>query len=276
MARSDPNNHSQYRHAPGMPGVDLLLADFTTHEYAPHVHDSLVIAATEAGGSEFRSRGRTERALPDALLVFNPGEPHSGRMAGSRRWRYRSFYFAADGLARVLSLLQLGRPRYFTGNVLRDPLLVRGFLSLHRAMDHEADLLLHQELLVECFAALYAGHGEASAERGAAPAASAPLRRALDLMRHCHAEALTLERLAAEASLPAQQLIAACKRATGLTPHAYLNQVRLRAALSELRAGRSLADADAAAGFYDQSALHHHFKRSFGMTPMQYVRELRR
>ena len=67
-------------------------------------------------------------------------------------------------------------------------------------------------------------------------------------------------------------LIAAFKRALGLTPHAYLTQLRLRAALRQLQAGQSLADAASAAGFYDQSALHKHFKRSFGITPLQYVR----
>ncbi|KVD78312.1 hypothetical protein WS62_29260 [Burkholderia sp. ABCPW 14] len=51
--------------------------------------------------------------------------------------------------------------------------------------------------------------------------------------------------------------------------------MRLRAALRELQAGRSLADAALTSGFYDQSALCNHFKRTFGMTPMQYTRARR-
>jgi AraC-like DNA-binding protein len=56
-----------------------------------------------------------------------------------------------------------------------------------------------------------------------------------------------------------------------MTPHAYLTQIRLGAACHHLRRSRPIADAAAAAGFYDQSALTRHFKRAYGMTPLQYV-----
>jgi len=57
----------------------------------------------------------------------------------------------------------------------------------------------------------------------------------------------------------------------GLTPHTYLTQIRLRAARELLRRGSPLAEAALAAGFYDQSALHRHFKRAYAITPRQYL-----
>jgi len=81
-----------------------------------------------------------------------------------------------------------------------------------------------------------------------------------------------LERMAAVADLTPFQLIGAFNRTIGLTPHAYLTQLRIRAAIHHLAAGRPLTDAAVASGFYDQSALTRHFKRTFGMTPLQYVR----
>ena len=39
-----------------------------------------------------------------------------------------------------------------------------------------------------------------------------------------------------------------------------------------MRRGVDIADAAAAAGFYDQSALTRHFKRSYGITPLQWLR----
>lgn len=41
-----------------------------------------------------------------------------------------------------------------------------------------------------------------------------------------------------------------------------------------LENGADVVDAAAATGFVDQSHLHHHFRRSLGITPMQYVRRL--
>ncbi|MDM0025303.1 AraC family transcriptional regulator [Variovorax saccharolyticus] len=272
MARSDPRNSSRYWHAPGLPGMDLLQADFTSHDYAPHVHDSLVVAVTETGGSEFRSRGRTDLARPQALLVFNPSEPHSGRMGGSDRWRYRSFYLAEPAIQGVLKAVGIDQPGYFTSNAVPDQDLVARFLALHHALDSEApDELLHRELLVRSFGDLLRRHGQAARRMPKVPGDTAALAPALELMRDCYADSLTLEQLGAAAGLTPFQLIVAFKRTLGLTPHAYLTQLRLRGALRHLRSGQPVADAALASGFYDQSALNKHFKRTFGMTPLQYV-----
>jgi hypothetical protein len=94
----------------------MLHADFTTHDYAPHLHEAFVVAVTEAGGSEFSSRGLTKEAHTHTLLVFNPDEAHSGRMARSDRWRYRSLYVAEPAVKHVLAALGMDQPRYFTSN----------------------------------------------------------------------------------------------------------------------------------------------------------------
>ncbi len=225
MAKLDHRNQSRYWHSPGISGVDLLLADFTTHDYAPHVHDSLVVAVTEVGGSVFKSRGQTRLAEPNAVLVFNPCEPHSGRMGGSSRWRYRSFYLAEAGLSRVLTLLGMTQPRFFTSNVLDDPQLVEQFLTLHRAMDEQDDLLRQQELLVSSFGTLFSRHG-LQAGLGAGPgfgtkAGLPALKPALDLMNDCFDHALTLEQIAAAAGLTSFQLITAFNRVIGHPPVDY-------------------------------------------------------
>src|SRR5581483_6755077 len=96
-----------------------------------HRHEALVVAATEIGGSEFKSRGRTEEAKPSCLLVFNPDEPHSGRMARSSRWRYRGLYLTGSAIATVKSALGIDATPYFTQNVFGDADLIEGFLQLH-------------------------------------------------------------------------------------------------------------------------------------------------
>lgn len=278
MARLDPLNTSRYWHAPGVPGMDLLHADFTTHEYAPHAHPSFVVAVTEAGGAEFRSRGRPGVAEPQALLVFNPSEPHSGRMGGSARWRYRAFYLAEPGIRHLMAALGLDEARQFESNALGDRALIDAFLALHRAFDANPgpddlhDLLGRDERFVRTFGTLFQQHASQGRRVPAAPAGAAVLAPVLELLNDAFAQRLSLEQMAAVGGLTPFQLIGAFKRATGLTPHAYLTQLRLRAAIRHLGAGQPLIDAAVASGFYDQSALTRHFKRTFGMTPLQYVR----
>ena len=272
MARVDPRNRTLYWNDARIAGLSCLCADFTDHAYAPHSHDALVVAVTEAGGSEFRSRGEVHEAATSALLVFNPAEPHSGRLARSRRWRYRGLYLDGAALATLGGLLGIDAVPHFTANLFRDADLIEAFLGLHRTLQAGTDGLLESERLVDGFGQLFRRHGS----RGERIADGGPDRRAWsileDLIRERYAEPLALRDLARAVDLTPFQLIALSKRTVGLTPHAYLVQARLGAAKTMMRRGAGIADAAAAAGFYDQSALTRHFKRSYGITPLQWLR----
>lgn len=272
MARRDPHNRTRYWRDPALPGFSLLAADFTTHDYAPHSHDAFVVAVTEVGGAEFRSRGRTEEAQAGRLLVFNPAEPHSGRMGRSRRWRYRSVYVEARAIADLQSALGVEAAPYFLSNVVEDAALIGTFIELHRALDGEGDDLRRHELVIAGFGDLFQRHGDGGGRIAAGPRDRTLLDRAIALMTERHAEGLTLEELGQAVGLTPFQLIGLFNRGTGMTPHAYLTQIRLRVATRHLHAGTSLAEAAVAAGFYDQSALQNHFKRAYGITPLQYLR----
>ena len=275
MARIDTRNSSRYWQDARVPGLSCLAADFTSHDYAPHSHDALVVAVTEAGGSEFRSRGTTEEASASALLVFNPDEPHSGRMGWSNRWRYRGLYLRQSAIDAVGRSLGIATTPYFTANVVRDPALVASFLTLHRALDDDRDPFEERELLVGSFGVLFGRHGSGGQRPPGAPRDLELASVVQALMNERHAEELTLDDMGAAVGLTPFQLIGLFKRATGLTPHAYLTQVRLKAAFRELKAGTPIVEAALAAGFCDQSALNRHFKRCFGITPLQWLRAAR-
>lgn len=271
MPRSHSRNLARYWCDPALPGLSLLHADFARHDYAPHSHDALVVAVTEDGGSEFKARGRTGEATPGVTLVFNPDEPHSGRMGRSRRWHYRSFYLERPALAALQALIGLERDPYFRASLLPDPALADAFRALHHALDGTAEPFAVRERLADAFGLLFA---QADAARPPAPAPRdrTLLRQATALMQDRHAESLTLDAIGRAVGLTPFQLIGLFRRTAGLTPHAYLSQIRLAAAIRHLRAGLAPAEAAGAAGFYDQSALNRHFRRVYGITPGQYAR----
>jgi AraC-like DNA-binding protein len=272
MPRVDPQNVTRYWLDPATRGLSLLRADFTTHEFATHTHEALLVAVTEEGGSEIAAAGVSDEVHRATLLVVGPGEPHSSRMRRSGRWRYRSFYLMQSAMDDVADALGLPRFPAFASGLRRHPDLVATFLRLHRALEAGAGQLRERELLVGAFGQLIGrdGAGSLAPDRADRPL----LRRAVDLVHERHAEHLTLPALAAAVGMTQFQLIALFRAGTGMTPHAYLTQVRLGAACRHLRRGVPIADAAVAAGFYDQSALARHFKRSYGMTPMQYVRAI--
>ncbi|CAD5248768.1 AraC-type DNA-binding protein [Bosea sp. 62] len=273
MARVDRHNTARYWNATGVDGLSCLHADFTTHDYAPHQHEAFVVAVTESGGSEFKSRGRSDEARESVLLVFNPAEPHSGRMGWSKRWRYRSFYLTQPAIDQVTTDLGIDRPAYFMRNVVGDADLIAAFGRLHRSLDDGHDPLEERELLVASFGQLFARHGDGAHAIPTAPRDEAALSLVTRRMASQHAESgLSLTEMGLWVDMTPFQLISLFKRTAGLTPHAYLTQLRLKSAIRQLKAGAPIADAALASGFYDQSALTRHFKRSFGITPLQYQR----
>jgi hypothetical protein len=64
MSRTDEKNSTRYWFDRQIPGLSLLCADFTTHEYPAHIHDALMVAVTETGGSEIQAFGGAAGGQP--------------------------------------------------------------------------------------------------------------------------------------------------------------------------------------------------------------------
>jgi len=100
--------------------------------------------------------------------------------------------------------------------------------------------------------------------------------RNVERVREClhddTAATLELSTLANQAGISRFRLLRMFKLRYGLPPHAYQLCVRLALAQKALREGHQPAQVAAEYGFFDQSHLTRHFKRSFGVTPAQYAR----
>jgi AraC-like DNA-binding protein len=268
LPRRDPKNVTRFWVESAYPGLSLMQAFFTTHEFPLHVHEAFVVAVTEAGGSVVKSRGRIEQAHHEALFVFNPGEPHAGWLGRSSHWQYRSFYLAKPSMERLALDLGWSELPGFTRNLFTDSDLIDAFLDLHAAFDGNHSPEEREEMLTSTFGRLFARHGG----RAGQPVGDRQmLLRAIKLMRDRFAEPLQLGDLAAALGVTKFQLIGLFKQRTGLTPHAFLTQVRLNAACRFLKRGRSLAETAIESGFYDQSAMNRHFKRCYAITPLQFA-----
>ncbi|MDA4845128.1 AraC family transcriptional regulator [Hoeflea poritis] len=253
-----------------MPGLSCLWADFTTHEYAPHVHDAYVIATTVAGGAEFKSRGVVDHAETSRLLVFNPGEPHSGWMGASKRWRYRSFYLTDRAMMAICKGLGSERLPFFTRNALSDPDLSRRFLDLHRSMDEGTEPSKTRQLIYTSFARLFDRHSDAELPSKRAGKEPLIVRRTVEMLNEHYSQPVSLDDIADDLDVTPFHLIRVFTKQMGISPYAYLTQIRLKTACRHLKRGVSFAEAALAVGFYDQSALNKHFKKTYGITPSQF------
>jgi AraC-like DNA-binding protein len=266
-------------------GLSLLRADFTSQEYKPHIHEEMVVAATELGGAVIENRGVAEEAPPSALFVMNPEEPQAAWLGRSQRWCYRALYLTRAAMAEVAEGLGSERLPYFAQSRVVDEGLARGFLGLHRALEGESEAESEseserepggrRELLIEFFGSLMRAQGGEQCRVWRVSNDRVVFNKVVEVMRAGYSRGLRLQELAAPFGLSQFQLISLFKRTVGLTPHAYLTQLRLGTACRGLRGGMSISEAAAAAGFYDQSALTRWFKACYGITPLQFVRASR-
>jgi AraC-like DNA-binding protein len=272
MARLNDRNVTHYWCDRHIRGLSLMRADFRSHDYARHMHDAFVIVVTELGGSRVYSRGVVDEIKSSLLFVSNPMETQSSCMSGIPRWRYRSYYLDVAGIMEISKSLGIPTVPYFTQNYYRDADLIERFRSLHQSFERGGDALREREEFIETFGSLFRRYGSGGMRLEAVPRDRTILRRMMEMIQERYAERLHLEDLAIVSGLNQFQLIGLFKRIAGITPHAYVTQVRLDAARRMLRSGCGIAQAAAAAGFYDQSALTRHFKRCYGMTPSQFAR----
>jgi AraC-like DNA-binding protein len=84
-----------------------------------------------------------------------------------------------------------------------------------------------------------------------------------------------VEDLTEIAQLSRFHLMRTFRRDVGLSPHAYLTQIRVEAAKKLLSEGASIVDVASDIGFTDQSHFTRHFKRITGVTPGQYLPQWR-
>lgn len=252
-------------------GVELLHAHYIDQRFAPHVHEGYVFLVIEQGAQRFRHRGSEHLAPVGSMALINPDEVHTGSKAHEEGWRYRAFYPEIEQVGGVLAELELGATGLpsFAASVLQDGLLAQAFSQLHRLLDSDASALQQQTAWREALLLLFQRY----AAVGAAPRAGAEpqaVRRAKELLAARLAEPPSLEQLAAAVNLSPFHFARVFRRATGLPPHAWLQQRRLEQARALLKQGCAPLGVAMQLGFADQSHLSRQFKQAYGVGPGEY------
>jgi AraC-like DNA-binding protein len=257
------------------PGLDCLTATFRTHVYTAHTHETYVVGTVDAGCETWNARGVRHYAGPGDVLFNLPLDVHDGAPFGDG-YSYRMSYPTVAFMRRVASAV-CGRTvtatPTFKAAVVRDPAGARLFSSAHAALERGVDPLAGEELLLRAYGRLLVRHADVRPARlGREPG---PMARVRDAIEQRYAEPLRLAELSQVAGLSPHHVIRAFHAEVGLTPHAYLVDVRVRRARELLAAGVPPADVALRVGFADQAHLTRAFKARIGVAPGAYRRALR-
>ena len=256
--------------------LELLRARYTRQRFAPHAHDEYVFGMVETGAARTAFRGRDDVHDTGSVIMFAPGEVHTGAPAGDHGWSYRMLY-PTESLVRFIAREATGRdlaPSFDTSFAV-DPLLAERVRATHAVLESDADRLRKECALLETVGELIIRHASTrgAGDRSAGgPRSTAALRRVRELLEAEYARTVTIRELADEAGLSTFHLIRVFRASFGLPPYKYLEHVRIRQARRLIRNGLPLTHVVHATGFSDQSHLTRYFKRIVGVTPGRYAR----
>lgn len=272
-----PGEAARFFEVPGRAAMECLVARFHTHAYKPHTHDDYVIGVVTAGHELFNVGRERGAAGAGDIILIDPGVVHDGAPAPGG-YVYRMSYPGAALLAEIAGDVaeRVMAAPHFPKALIHDPELATRLVALHHAGEAGADRLALDQMMLATMADVIARHGAGGAF---APRTTGrdvrAVARALDYLDSHYAEAVDLATLGTVAGLPRARLIRALRRETGLTPHAWLTDRRVKAARPLLANGRSPAEVALDCGFCDQSHLNRAFKARVGVTPGVYQRAKR-
>jgi AraC-like DNA-binding protein len=265
--------YATVKQPPELPGLTLMHATYITQSFARHSHDGFAFGVIENGALGFSYRGEKLTASPGTINLVNPDEPHDGYPATEGGWTYRMFYFDTGLFQRAADEIggkSVNLP-FFQDGVIDDTDLASEIQSFHISLSTGTMERLEMESrllhMVVRFIRRHADMSYPLLKAGREHPAVLVAKRMIEDLSH---QDISLAGLATESGLSPFHLIRVFKAETGLTPHRYLSQVRVRRAEKLIRQGIDLADTAYEVGFADQSHLNRHFKGITGITPGAY------
>ncbi|NDL66038.1 AraC family transcriptional regulator [Acerihabitans arboris] len=258
--------HNVKRHHPLVPGLEAMSL-LTEHAFPRHSHDQFGIGIFIQGAQHSWSNiGKVESSAGDIIMV-NPGEIHDGiPLQGPRGWHM--IYINPEVVAQELRDLSK------VDDFVMRPVVSDQELRFHmRNLFTEINTICPDRTAVEeafllCLMRVTHYHIFSKQQGKTYSPAIALAKQYLD---DSPEEKVTLSMLSSLCGVSRFQLIRGFSRETGVTPHAYLVQSRVRLARRLLLEGKKITDTALVAGFADQSHLTRAFQKQFGITPGHYV-----
>jgi AraC-like DNA-binding protein len=262
-------------HAPDL-GADMFRARFEDFSYDLHTHGTACFALITRGAIRIRMRDGETVARTGDLYAINPDEPHAGWAADEGGWSQRTLYIDLEQLgSRMSDAGSSLAAMSIRGPIIRDATLAKLFSRLHRHSEDNGPQLERDQLLLAFARLLFDRHVSNAPAAPREARESEAIRVARQYLDGHLDQRVGLADLAATVDLPAYRFYRAFERETGMTPHGYQRQARVRTAQRLLRGGGELSQVAAATGFADQAHFTRSFRSRMGITPGAYRNALR-
>lgn len=264
---------------PAAPSVDFSVSFVDLDARSPlnhnesHIHRECEIYLNLSGDVSFEVENRLYPVTRGTVILTRPYEYHHCVYHSDAPHNHYWVTFSAQGTEEHLKLFfqrEKGRDNrvLLEGGALEEMI---GLLDM--LLDPETDPLDRQIGFLRVFRVLARGSREGDTE--AAPDLPETVTAALRHMDAHLAESLDIRTVSRGCGVSVNTLERHFRASLGISPSAMLRKKRLIASMEVLRNGGSVSEAAMRYGFSDDSGYIQHFRRQFGMTPLQYKKLFR-
>ena len=262
-------SHRAVAHRVAINGLEAfsLISDRT---FPRHSHDQFGVGLVVSGGHRSWSGLGMVDARAGDLITVNPGELHDGSPMNGITRAWQMLYFDPALVAGDLAEAMDGddRPIEFARPAINDSLCAALFKTLFaKATLPGNEPMVVEEAMLLFLVNAFHRYGAYQARTCHRVTRMARVRQWLD---EAPEQMASLADLAALVGVSRYQLLRGFFRETGMTPHAYRVQRRVRVARQRIIEGYTLSQAAAESGFADQSHMTRAFTRQFGISPGRY------
>jgi AraC-like DNA-binding protein len=259
-----------------MPYVQAVHGIDMVNEFRRHVHEGFCIGIVEKGGRVI-SRGGGATVIPEeGLFIINPGESHACTSLAEGH-SYFIVCVEAAYMASIAAQISEQAPivPHFKDVLLRDDKLVAEIRRFFVLVEQTGTSLERESVLHSFLSTLIMQYGDAPPIPCRVGSHVRAMKRVCEFIRTNYSQDLTLKQLSRVACLSPYYFQRLFLENTGVSPHEYLVQVRIKKARELLSAGHGIAGVALETGFVDQSHFTRFFKSTTGITPGGYIAGLR-
>lgn len=234
-----------------------------------HFHERYVIGLMEGGARTLNCKGQTYALRAGSVLLLNPGDSHSCAQTDGGGMDYRALSIPPRVMLRLAEEIAHRRELpALSPSVVEDQEIASALRALHERVMRGCDPLRREEAL--WLLATLLMRKCAQAPDANAPACREEIRRACAFMEARCDRSVSLDEICRAAGLSKSTLLRAFVKARGVTPYAYLENIRIDRARALLERGATPIDAALQTGFSDQIHFTNCFRRFIGLTPAAY------
>jgi AraC-like DNA-binding protein len=256
--------------------LDLFRFVGYDHAFPRHSHDRFTVGVFGKGNGTIRFRRARWKADDGSILAVPPDQAHSAEPLRSHGWTYRTFYPSTAIVSLALDDSVRADHAFFEQPIVHDATLAHRLLFLHDDLLSPAHGLAAEESLLLCLRQLLVRHSMQRKPVASPAIASRAVAVARSYLDDNYSHSVKLAELSRVCDISPFHLIRSFGDIVGMTPHAYLTQVRANRARDLLARGESLSATAYLCGFSDQSHLTRTFKKIFAVTPGAYHTALQR